>query len=114
MNARLLHVTGVVFLLSFAASPTSGQGIPVKDDLAAMVEEVVAATGLSINISEQTRTSVSINEVNGRSVCAAKALADVKKLQSAFNGHRHIYRNIGPALVSTTDRDGTKSPEAPA
>jgi len=33
-----------------------------------MVEEVVAHTGISINISESTPTSVSISQVNGHPV----------------------------------------------
>lgn len=75
-----------------------------------MVEEVVAQTGISVNISESTRTSVNINRANGRSVCAAEARADVERLQRAFDAHRSIYRNIGPVLITITDRTGKKTP----
>ena len=73
-----------------------------------MVEEVVAETGISINISESTPTSVNINQVNGRDVCSTEARADVERLQRAFDAHPNIHRNIGPALITITDRAGRK------
>jgi hypothetical protein len=90
------------------ASPARGENIPVNDALADMVEEVGAATGMSLNIVKQTPTSLNINKVNGRNVCSADAGADVETLQRAFDRHPNIHRNIGPALVTLTKRDGTK------
>ena len=74
-----------------------------------MVEEVVTRTGISINVAESTPTSVNISHVNGGSVCSPESRGDVEKLQLAFNAHRSIYRNIGPVLISTTDRGGKKT-----
>ena len=104
---------GVTLAIAFAlVSPQllGADSQPVREDLASMVEEVVVQTGLSINVIESTRTSISINQVNGRSVCAPEARSDVEKLQLAFEAHPAIHRNIGPVLISITDRSGKKNP----
>jgi hypothetical protein len=95
------------FLVLHAQAATS-QPIPVADELADMVEQVVSGTGISINIASQTRTSVTIDKVNGVTVCAQEARGNVEKLQLAFEAHPSIYRNVGPALASVTESDGTK------
>ena len=108
----MAHLKITALLLAFAVvSPllSRADSKPVRDDLATMVEEVSAQTGLSINISDSTRTSVNINEVNGRSVCLPEARADAEKLQQAFDAHQSIYRNIGPVLITITDRTGKKT-----
>jgi hypothetical protein len=97
----------LVTLLTLAADSPSDK--PVRADLAKMVEEVVAKTHVTINISGSTELSVNINEVNGRNVCAPEARSDVERLQRAFDAHKSIYRNIGPALISITDASGKKT-----
>ncbi len=102
----------IVFALVFViASPLLARagGQPVREDLAAMVEEVVAQTRISIHVSESTSTSATINQVNGRSVCSVEARPDVARLQRAFDAHRSIYRNFGPVLTTITDRAGKKT-----
>jgi len=108
---RLAHLSCVV-LAALLARPVSaqgdGEGIPVNEELADMVEEVSAATGISLTIGMQTPTSVNIRKVNGRNVCAPESLSDVERLQLAFERHPNIYRNIGPALVVITGVDSRK------
>lgn len=105
---RLILAFLVTILLCF---PAVGFGVnqPVKDELADMVEQVVVSTGLSINISQQSRTSVNINKVNGLDVCSNEASNDVLTLQQAFDQHPNIYKNIGPRLVSIASEDGKKT-----
>jgi len=74
-----------------------------------MIEEVVAGTGLSINVSELMPTSAYITQVNGHNVCSLEAQADVEQLQRAFDAHPNIHQNIGPALLTITDRTGKKT-----
>jgi hypothetical protein len=69
---------------------------------------VVTDTRISINIAQQTRTAIQIDKVNGVSVCAAEARADIEKLQLAFETHPNIFRNFGPVLASVTALDGSK------
>ncbi len=111
---RVQVVTSVVLLAFASPQPVRAGGEPVREDLASMVEQVVVQTGLSINVSESTPTSVNINQVNGRSVCAAEARSDVEKLQLAFESHPDIHRNIGPVLIRITDRSGNKTPGEPS
>jgi hypothetical protein len=103
--------TAIFAVLFAVASPllVFADSQPVREDLATMVEEVGAQTGLSFNIGASTPTSVNINQVNGRSVCSAEARADVERLQRAFDAHRSIYKNIGPVLITITDRSGKKT-----
>ena len=90
-----------------AAGDSANQ--PVRADLATMVEEVVKLTGVRINISHSTPTSVNIDQANGRNVCIPEAHADVERLQRAFDAHKSIYRLSGPTLISITDRAGEKT-----
>ena len=110
LDAGLVAALGALCLAASAGPPNA----PVRDALATMVEQVSVSTGVSFTISESTPTSVNISQVNGRSVCAAEARSDVERVQQAFDRHPSISRNIGPALVSITDRDGTKHHLDPA
>ena len=106
--ARWQILVPLLVLMAITPTPSSAQYRPVYAELATMVEEVVAETGISINISESTPTSVNINQVNGRDVCSAEARADVERLQHVFDVHSNIHMNIGPALITITDRTGKK------
>ena len=82
------------------------EGIPVKETLARMVEEVVAEVGYDINIPEMTRTSININKIDGLDVCAPEAREKVISLQTAFSKHKDIYRNYSIYAVYVRDEDG--------
>ncbi len=101
----------VLLLLLVAASSTTlnAQNRSVRAELATMIEEVVAETGISINVSELRPTSANISQVNGRHVCSAEARADVERLQRAFDAHPNIHGIIGPTLITFTDRTGKKT-----
>ena len=100
----------VLFFIAAAllGSPSYAQDQKVKNELADMLEAVIKETGFSINISEMTYVSVTIDKVNGRNVCSKEAKNDVVRLQEVFNRHPNIYKNIGPYLVSFTYKDGTR------
>ena len=100
-------ILAVLFVYGCAAKNTDIRR-PVRNELADMVEQVVPETRISINISAMTDTSVNISSVNGKNVCSQEAKEDVIKLQKAFDKHPSIYRNIGPYIVSFTDRAGKK------
>jgi hypothetical protein len=108
MKRKLSFLILVAIFLYGCAAKNTDMRRPVRNELADMVEQVVAETRISINISGMTDTSVNISSVNGRDVCSQEAKEDVIKLQKAFDNHPSIYRNIGPYIVSFTDRDGNK------
>ena len=103
----ILSILVALFIYGCATKNTNVRQ-PVRNELADMVEQVVAETRISINISAMTDTSVNINEVNGKNVCSQEAKEDVIKLQKAFDSHPNIYLNIGPYIVSSTDHEGKK------
>jgi hypothetical protein len=86
----------------------------MRSDLAAMIQQVVLQTRISVQMSQSAQTHVHIHRVNGRSVCDPLARADVARLQRSFDEHPKIYRNIGPAMIRVTDRAGQKSVFDPA
>jgi hypothetical protein len=98
-RVRILEFSLVVLVTFLALAADSPADKPMRADLAKMLEEVVAKTHVTINISGSTELSVNINEVNGRNVCAPEARPDVERLQRGFDAHKSIYRNIGPALI---------------
>jgi RHS repeat-associated protein len=92
--------------------------LPVSDQTAEMIEQVVADTGLSININSTTggkhETSsahprglaVDINKVSGQPLSVCNPTADL--LQRAFNRHSNIRENFGPAFQTKTLEDGSR------
>ena len=99
----------LLLVVAVPATTLNAQNRTVRAELTTMVEEVVAETGISVNVIELKPTSANINEVNGRHVCSPDARADVERLQRAFDAHPNIHRNIGPALITIADRTGKKT-----
>ncbi len=93
---------------SAAAGEAGGPG-EMRAGLASMIQRVVVETRISIELSQAAATSAQISRVNGRSVCDPLARADVARLQRALDAQPRIHRNIGPALIRVTDREGHKS-----
>ncbi|MEY8199978.1 MAG: hypothetical protein RPS47_12110, partial [Colwellia sp.] len=93
----------------------NGSGVstnmPVRNELAGMVEDTVRETGLDININSTNRTllpggdasnhhfqnAVDINRINGLRVDNPAVLSNATKLQDAFQAHPGIRENFGPA-----------------
>lgn len=94
--------------LFFALASVADDSPAVLTELAEMIEAAVLETGLSININGSEEDSVSINTINGRSVCSDEAFQDVLTLQEAFNRQEHIRRNFGPAFLSVTFASGER------
>lgn len=105
---RVLHGVAVGVVACVLLGPLAASAQAVRAELASLLEAVAEETGLSMNISGATTTSIEIDRVGGRPVCAPEARADVEKLQRAFDAHPQTWRNIGPALVVVTDADGEK------
>jgi len=92
--------------------------LPVSDETADMIEQVVRETGLSININSTTGgdhvrgsyhprgRAVDINKING--VRVKDCPAGARRLQEAFNEQANIFENYGPALQTRTLEDGTR------
>lgn len=86
----------------------------VDTRLAKMVEAVVGGTGFSsINISATTNDSVSIDKIDGLSVCDPASAAKVRKLQEAFDAYPGVGDDFGPAFFSILNKDGTRKRMAP-
>jgi RHS repeat-associated protein len=92
--------------------------LPVSDQTAEMIEQVVRGTGLNININSTTGgthepgtrhplgLAVDINKVGGQPVSVCNPFAAI--LQQAFNRHPNIRENFGPALQTKTLQDGSR------
>jgi len=92
--------------------------LPVSDQTAEMIEQVVTDTGLNININSTTGgdhdpgsahpsgLAVDINKVSGQAVSVCNP--SVALLQQAFNRHPNIRENFGPAFQTKTLEDGSR------
>lgn len=113
MNAGRIEVRNSLFASVFPALLMCGscaaQNQAVDARLAEMVEEVVAKTGLSVNVSRVEMTSVNIDRINGRDVCASEAAGDVKRLQAAFIEHPNIHESFSIYMISITKPDGRRT-----
>ena len=108
----MLRVLATLLVLT-STVVVAGESPTVDSRLADLIERAVKETGFSINISGSTIYSVSINTINGVSVCDATSASNVKLLQDALNKQPNIKDNFGPAYYSVTTPDGTRKFLAP-
>lgn len=94
-----------ITLLSLTACARS---TPMTPELEGMIADVVAETGLDVRIVWHTAVRAQISKVNGVKVCAPGALADVRRLQTAFEAHPSNYATVGPAGASAANPDGRR------
>jgi hypothetical protein len=107
----VVRIASILFVLAFGPPSTSlgqAQSPAVATKLAEIVERVVTATGISINIAESDTTSVNIDKVNGRGVCSKRAEKDVRVLQAAFDAQPDIYQNYSIYMIRITNPDGSR------
>lgn len=122
------------FVNAFPAGRIDGPGITFARDgggigpnllarpLAALLEDVVRETGISINVNststghdapkfETSRhniySGVDINHLNGIRVDDPRAQELVRRLQDAFAGHATINENFGPSRNERRDENGS-------
>jgi hypothetical protein len=111
LGVTVVRITSLLLVLAFAsqrASLADGKSPIVATKLAEMIERVVTATGISINIAESDTTSVNIDKVNGRGVCSKRAEKDVRVLQAAFDAQPDIYQNYSIYMIRITNPDGSR------
>ena len=106
--SRLMQRIATSILILGSALAVAGESPVVDTRLAHIVEAAAIATGLNINISQSTNSSVNINTLNGRNVCDKAALEDVRKFQDAVAQQPNVKNNFGPAYYSVTAPDGTR------
>jgi hypothetical protein len=97
-----------VLMLLFPLSAGAADSPAVDTRLARLIEAAVSVTGLSINISGSTRTTLTIDRINGVEVCSAQASHWARDLQDALNRQPHVRDVFGPAYFSVTDRSGVR------
>ncbi len=100
------------FFLPFLFLPNVvfGQGIPVKDALAGLIEAAVVETGLVINIvpDEMSETALNINTIGGISVCDAEAEEDVRFFQAALASDSRLHQTISSYGVYLNSESGVR------
>lgn len=96
------------FLIAiFFTGVSVAKDIPVKDELATMLEDIIVEVGFSVNISGMTETTVNINKINGVDVCDKEIKFEVLELQDAFNQHPNIRKTISTYSAYFKKEDGS-------
>ena len=100
-NMRKLACFIIIFpILSFA------NDMPVKTELAVLLEESIKESGLSINVVNITEKSININRIEGIDVCAPAAKNNVQALQKIFTKHKDFRMTISIYGVYVKTKSG--------
>jgi len=80
--------------------------IPVKTELAILLEESVKESGLNINVVNMTENSININRISGIDVCEPEAKDNVLALQKIFSKHKNFRMTISTYGVYVKTKSG--------
>jgi hypothetical protein len=111
-----VHLLVFMVLVVATVLPALAEAPPMTDkpfdgrwaDIIRHVNDKASAEGVlqSLEVKRMTYSSIIIDKIDGKSVCAKANAMKAKRLQELFGEEPVIYENSGPGLATITDQHG--------